>query len=472
MADKKLFRTALKEWSCRQYPAGCLEHIPARMRNEITGVLECDKMIDNSDGECRLAGDGQGYVAIVCDLREVFFGRKVMRHFFAVLAFLFFVHLPATAGEEGRPEQTGKKENAAQSEDARTGLFEWEDEATGIIGWAYVPSDYKSKDRMNLIVVNHGVQSDGKGIANTWKSELEKAGMGGDWVVLSPTHLPVKETKPGFVTKLSQEDAKKFCTGVTNTLKKFINLYNVNPLRIVLSGFSGGGTTIRCIMELSPGYYKYVYTTSLSYLTEFPDKIYKVPACITWGEKDHALILAQAPRMYRDFETGKKNIGDTHLEKHVIPEGKHNLSTLKIAETFGDWWKRIQPEWEKKLVKDEEKIKTENEKACVTIVKKLEALKGKVKRDLVGAAALCGEIADMLYPTDAAKALADEIVQEIDAEYDSTVKKYLEQADKKLFKAALRELERYRKKWSKAPYLLSRLGKDIARIEKMQEDAK
>lgn len=172
--------------------------------------------------------------------------------------------------------------------------------------WAlYVPRSYNPRVPIKFVISSHGRDGRGKGEMGQWQDLASKH----DFIVACPDYS-MASGRPGTF-----EDDEK----VTLEVYKYVtDRFSVDRKAVMITGFSGGGMPTYHDGTRHPELFPFWGGRSANWYTSvMPDeeqlkKCSGVALYIYYGDKDHELILDQAPKAHEAF---KPYIKDIKFEK-------------------------------------------------------------------------------------------------------------------------------------------------------------
>lgn len=186
--------------------------------------------------------------------------------------------------------------------------------------WLYVPKSYDPTRRYPLIVVLHPAGLRGEPFASAWG---ETAGRAGAFVVLAPE---CRDTKKRIWTLADEAD-------VAATTKRIIVAYDIDPARVLLTGFSQGANFTYIFGLRNPTLFRAIAPVS-GVLAARPspesEKILQaargVPTYICHGAQDDRFPVARAREARDRLEKLGYNVTyrEDPLTGHAFPPGEYD----------------------------------------------------------------------------------------------------------------------------------------------------
>jgi predicted esterase len=354
------------------------------------------------------------------------------------------------------------------AQNAPVGEIEWKDAETGVTGYTLVPENYSPKKKYTLVVFNHGVGGSGKGFCWHWNKWFIKDDEKKDWIIILPTCTAVRDRKFGDTQNL-QDTAK----ATNRKVREALQQYNINPTRIILGGYSGGGSSMMHTYQDAPELYRFLFALAAHYRKGgWPEDSAKRAVFILWGENDKTAYSGGNER-YEFYAALKGETAAESLEKHILKDAGHDLPTPKnferVAELFRKWYEKSQPAVDKQFA-EIDKIQKEKDKAASDeLMIELKAAKDKTHEEINQTIELSLKASRILFATDDIKKLSAAKMEKIDGIYERDAKKMFSAIKKEKAKSAESLRGKLLAKWSDVPYFMEKLKSaeaEIAAIEK------
>lgn len=205
----------------------------------------------------------------------------------------------------------------------KAGVVHEKKTTTDRLWYLYVPASYKPGVPMPLVITSAGRGGTGKGEIRGWDNLAQKH----KFIVASPD-MDVASGRGQSI-----EGDEKVILEIYDYITQ---RFTVDKKSVMVTGFSGGGIPTYYMGSRYPEKFPYWCPRGGNYYPHFVDDenlkkcVDTVHVYIFWGEKDHELILEQAPQATERL----KKAGLVDLKTEVIPGMGHQSRPEIAAEWF------------------------------------------------------------------------------------------------------------------------------------------
>ena len=228
--------------------------------------------------------------------------------------------------------------------------------------WYYIPAGYTGKKKVPLVLSYHGAGGTGQAEIGGWKKLAEQYG----FIVACPTsEFAGAGHQAGVPMAFKPEEAEQEVIGALSIVKFLKEKYAIDPRRVLVTGFSGGGNPTYFLSFTHPEVFPFAcprcgnFPSTLQHLSALPENkatfeqaAQKSHFYIFYGEKDHPIILGSIDATLNWVNS----LHPAHCKIEKVPGLGHSSSPDKAAKWFADEQKEAEKDWELEAKAEYDKI--------------------------------------------------------------------------------------------------------------------